>query len=96
MTEDVPDVSHTQWVSQERMSLKCCTQSLYHRDIADVSFTASVLNGRISLRGCHSVSVKEEDIVEWDASVSLSVKQEDIVEVVSLTVSLSKRRMSLR
>ena len=43
-----------------------------------------------------TVSVKEEDIVEWDASLSLCVKQEDIVEVVSLTVSVSNKRTSLR
>ena len=41
-----------------------------------------------------TVLVKAEDIVEWDASLSLCVKQEDIVEVVSLMVS--NKRTSLR
>ena len=43
-----------------------------------------------------TVLVIEKDMVEWDASVSLNVKHEDIVEMVSLTVCLSKSRMSLR
>ena len=43
-----------------------------------------------------TVLVKEEDIVEWDVSLSLCVKQEDIVELISLTVSVSNKRTSLR
>ena len=55
-------------------------------------------NKRTSLRWCvtHGLCVKEEDIAEGDASLNLCFKQEDIVGVVSLTVSVSKRRMSLK